>query len=249
MKRANLRKQQPFLIGVNILGFELYGPYHIGWLIATVIVVCVVCAYYRRATIKNRQRTKWILTLSIVIGELIKDIYIAVTSTISVEELPLSLCGLAMFALLIYSGKPNEVLGNMLYCLFLPGAISAMLFCNWTDRPIDSFLSLFSFFYHIVLIVYITMILAAKEFTLHPRHLWASVLFLLISAPLIYRFNKHYDTNFMFLNTPSPGSPLVPLENIFGNPGYIFGLVLVLIGVWIIFYIPFFVRKIMPQKK
>lgn len=231
------------------MGFELYDAYHIGWLIATICIVCGTCIYYKRISLHNRQRTKWLLTWSIVIGEIIKDVYIAFTSTISVEELPLSLCGLAMFALLMYSYKPNEVLGNMLYCLFLPGAISAMLFCNWTDRPIDSFLSLFSFFYHIVLIVYIMMILTAKEFTLHPRYLWAPIVFLLLSAPAIYYFNKHFDTNFMFLNTPSPGSPLVPLEKLFGNPGYIFGLVLILLGVWLIFYLPFFIKKIIPQKK
>lgn len=225
------------------MGFELYGPYHLSWLIATVVIVAIACKLYRRATTTSRHRAKLILTWSLVVGEIIKDIYIAITGKLSVEELPFSLCGLAMFAFIWYSYTNNKAIGEMLYCLFLPGAISAMLFCNWTERPIGSFLSLFSFYYHVVLIVYIAMILYAKEFVPNVRRLWAPIVFLLISAPAIYRFNKIYDTNFMFLNVPSPGSPLIPLERIFGNPGYIFGLVLILLTLWIIMYPPYMIYE------
>lgn len=225
------------------MGFELYGPYHLSWLMATVIIVAIACKLYRRATTTSRHRAKLILTWSLVVGEIIKDVYIAMTGQLSVEELPFSLCGLAMFAFIWYSYTNNKAIGEMLYSLFLPGAISAMLFCNWTERPIGSFLSLFSFYYHVVLIVYIAMILYAKEFVPNIRRLWAPIVFLLISAPAIYRFNKIYDTNFMFLNVPSPGSPLIPLERIFGNPGYIFGLVLILLTLWIIMYPPYMIYE------
>lgn len=233
----------------DYMGFELYGSYHLCWLIGTIVIVTIVCKRYRHAAHPLRQRIKRILAWSLVIGEIIKDLYIATTSGISVEELPLSLCGLAMFALISYSYRENQAIGEMLYSLFLPGAISAMLFCNWTERPIGNFLSLFSFYYHIVLIVYIAMILYAKELVPNPRKLWAPILFLIVSAPAIYHFNKRYDTNFMFLNVPSPGSPLIPLANIFGNPGYIFGLVLILLILWIIMYAPFIVKQRIQTKK
>lgn len=231
------------------MGFELYGPYHLCWLIGAIAVITIACKQYQHATNALRRRTKWILAWSLVIGEIIKDLYISFTSGISVEELPFSLCGLAMFALLWYSYSENKAIGEMLYSLFLPGAISAMLFCNWTERPIGSFLSLFSFYYHIVLIVYIAMILHAKELVPNVRKLWAPILFLIVSAPAIYHFNKRYDTNFMFLNVPSPGSPLIPLAHIFGNPGYIFGLVLILCLLWIVMYTPYVIHQRRQTKK
>ena len=52
----------------------------------------------------------------------------------------------------------------------------------------------------------------------------------------IYFLNKRWDTNFMFINTPSPGSPLVPLYNIFGD-GYVIAAAVLVVLVWIILFI------------
>ena len=39
----------------------------------------------------------------------------------------------------------------------------------------------------------------------------------------IYWFDKRYDVNYMFVNWPSAGSPLVWLADRMGNPGYLIG--------------------------
>ena len=48
----------------------------------------------------------------------------------------------------------------------------------------------------------------------------------LLIGPL-FAFNSHFDTNFLFLNEASEGSPLVPIWNLlgtkYGYPGYFAG--------------------------
>ena len=66
----------------------------------------------------------------------------------------------------------------------------------------------------------------------------SSVVFLAAAGLIVYPLNKIWGTNFMFLNTPSPGSPLAPLENLLGNPGYIVGLAGLVLLVWFVLYLP-----------
>ena len=42
----------------------------------------------------------------------------------------------------------------------------------------------------------------------------------------------------MFLNWAEEGTPLVPFEALFGNPGYIAGILILLAVVWLIMYTP-----------
>ncbi|WP_010304909.1 YwaF family protein [Kurthia senegalensis] len=224
-------------------GFRLYDTYHLSWLAFTLLAVFISSIFYKHAPTTRRTTIRKVLAWSLIIGECIKNVYVAIFSTLTVDHFPFALCSFAMFFVLLHAYYPNQTVGNMLFNLFLPGALSALLFCDWTMQPIFSFMTIFSFVYHIVLVVYITMVLITKEVILDIRKIGGSVLFLCSSAPVLYKFNKLYDTNFMFLNTPSPGSPLIPLANIFGNPGYIFGLVLVLFALWIIMYTPVELKK------
>ena len=59
---------------------------------------------------------------------------------------------------------------------------------------------------------------------------------------IVFRINKIIGTNFMFLNTPSLGSPLVLLENLFGSPGYIFAGICLIFIIWISMYLPWEIK-------
>lgn len=229
--------------------FSLYDSYHLTWLTITAVVVFMTATYYKKQSIDKRKAIKKWLAWGIIVGECIKNIYVSVFLTFRIDHLPFALCGLAMFFVLIHAYSNNQIIGNMLFNVFLPGALSALLFCDWTAQPIFSFMTLFSFIYHIALVVYIMMVFVAKDIVLDVRKIWGSVLFLSISAPILYKFNKLYDTNFMFLNTPSPGSPLMPLAAIWGNPGYIFGLVLLLLALWVILYTPIELKKYVASNR
>ena len=223
---------------VERMGFSLYGPYHIGWLIVITSSVILVSKHFKKLDIKSQTFVQRMLAWFILLFEIVKDIYLIKINEFSVEYLPLELCGLAIFAVFYHAHTNDSMIGEMLYNLFLPGAIAALLFCNWTHRPIYEFMSFFSFIFHLALVMYCIMVLHAGIVKPNRKRIGGSVLFLAVTGSIIYPLNKIWDTNFMFLNVPSPGSPLVPLEYIFGNPGYIFGLAFIILLLWSVMYLP-----------
>lgn len=220
------------------MGFSLYGPYHIGWLIVITLIVVFVSKHFEKLDAYRREVLQRKIAWFILLFEIVKDLYLITRNEFSVEYLPFALCGFAIFAIFYHAYSNSLIIGEMLYNLFLPGAIAGLLFCNWTHRPIYEFMSVFSFVFHLALVMYCVMVLYAGVVQPNKKRILSSVLFLAAAGPLLYRLNKRWDTNFMFLNTPSPGSPLVPLENLFGNPGYIFGLACIIVLLWIVMYLP-----------
>ena len=220
------------------MGFSLFGPYHITWLIVTIIMVILISRYFKKLDIKRQKVFQQKIAWFILLLEISKDIYLIRNNEFSLNYLPFELCGLAIFAIFYHAYSNNLIVGEMLYNLFLPGAIAALLFSNWTHRPIYGFMCFFSFIFHLALVAYCVMVLYAGIVKPNKKRIRYSVLFLAIAGSILYPLNKIWDTNFMFLNNPSPGSPLIPLENIFGNPGYILALACIIVLLWVVMYLP-----------
>ena len=100
-----------------------------------------------------------------------------------------------------------------------------------------------SFIIHGLLIAYPIMLLTSGELVPNWRQLHKVAIKLAITVFPIYFFSKHYDLNFMFLNTPSPGSPLVLLKQRLGNPGYLIGFAGMIGEVWFVMYMPISMMK------
>ena len=220
------------------MGFSLFGPYHIGWLIMITITVVLVSQYFKKLDTKKQSVFQQKMAWFIVLLEASKISCLIMRNEYSLQYLPLELCSFAILAIFYHSYTNNAYIGEMLYNLFLPGAIAALLFCNWTHRSVYDFLSLFSFIFHFALVLYGFMVIYAGIVKPHRKRIQSSLLFLAVTAPIIYQLNKMWDTNFMFLNVPSPGSPLEPLEHLLGNPGYIFGLICITLLLWGVLYAP-----------
>lgn len=177
-------------------------------------------------------------------AETVKNLLLVLVAGESMREyLPLHLCGLAMFFLLWEAFFPSRFLENLIYSTTLPGAVSALLFANWTHYPRLHFMGLFSFVYHAILIFAALMLLACGRCRPQARYLPGCFGLLVVLAVPIFFFNKAFDTNYLFINIPSPGSPLVPLERLLGNPGYILGLAAVVWLVWLVLYLPWMLRE------
>jgi len=159
------------------------------------------------------------------------------------------LCGMTIFFSLVYTAKPSVTVAELLYGLSLPGALAALLTPDWTALPLFNFHALHSFIIHGMEMTFPLMLLAAREIRPNWRNLWRSCIFLLVTAPPIYFFNKAAGTNFFFLNTPAPHSPLSVFEQLLGNPGYILGLLGLLFAVWLVMYAPFAVAGRKAAKK
>ena len=85
--------------------------------------------------------------------------------------------------------------------------------------------------------MYVVIQLYGKTLRPNFKDLKYTFIFTLLLMIPIYFLNKIWNTNFFFLNTPSPGSPLMFLYQLFGN-GYVIALVLLFILLWILIYIP-----------
>lgn len=224
-------------------GFQLYDDIHFAWLLSISIITSILTIYYRQASLSTRLIVRQSLACIIFAMEISKDVYHIIQGTFSLYYLPLHLCSLAVFIVFWHAFRPTKTNAEMLYALVLPGALAALIFPEWTTTLIFSYMHNHSFIIHGLLITYPIMLLTSGELVPDWRQLHKVAIALGITAIPIYFFNKYFDLNFMFLNTPSPGSPLVLLEQWFGNPGYLIGFAGMIVIIWFLMYVPIGIMK------
>lgn len=213
------------------IGFDLYSPKHLMWLIAGLIMTVVIATFYRRCAAGTKQTVKKLFALALLASEVIKDAVMMVLGAPMIGYLPFHLCSFAIAALLMDAwGCLDKVIKQMMAYAFFPGAVAALLFCNWTEYPMLSFMNIHSFTFHIWIVFYFIMIYCAGEVKPSYKGIWQSIAVLLITAVPVYIFNLVFDTNYLFLNEASAGSPLVAVWDIFGTrfgqAGYVAGVLL-----------------------
>lgn len=134
----------------------------------------------------------------------------------------------------------------------MPGAMAALLFCNWTEYPFFNFMCIHSFVFHGWIVIYVVMLYAAGEIKADYRGLWTTTAILAVIAVPIYILNLLIDENYLFLNEASEGSPLVFLWDIFGTrfgaPGYVASFAALLLIVFHLLWIVYGVINKIKEK-
>ena len=233
-----------FLDNYNVsegMGVAVYGPEHLTWLAAMVVGMVLISLYYRSLREPQRDRFKKGMAWFILGLEIVRQVIYLVMGRYRVEYLPFHLCGITEFTIFIYAYTKNKTARESLYALGIIGALMALAFADWLHLPLFNFQSIQSFLIHGALIAFILMLLVAGEIKPEVKRLPKVFMVHLVIFIATFFFNKAFDTNFFFLNYPSPGSPLVLFEEIAGNPGYnllTFGLLLV---IWVILYLPWMI--------
>ena len=218
------------------LGFSLYGPRHLLWLAGIALGIVLLCRYYCRLDRPARRRLAVGLCLCALGLDLAWDLILLCTGQFTLNYLPFDLCGLAMFAELLWALRPGPLMGELCYCLCLPGAAAALLFPNWTPLPFWNFLYLRSFLLHGILVAVPIMAVAGGDIRPDPRRLPKCFAVALGLCVPVYLFDQAFQQNFFFLREPSPGSPLEIFARWWGEPGYLLGLPLLLWAVWALLY-------------
>ena len=124
------------------MGFSLFGPYHIGWFIFITISVVLISKHFKQLNTKKQRAFQQKLAWFILLAETSKITYLIVRNEFTIHYLPLELCSFAILAIFLHSYTNSPMIGETLYNLFLPGAIAALMFCNWTHRQIYEFMCL-----------------------------------------------------------------------------------------------------------
>ena len=141
----------------------------------------------------------------------------------SLYQLPLHLCSMAGVFVLFHAFFKWDWLGQVSTPLCLPGTVLALLFPDWVRYPAIHFITIQGFTFHAGIVLYVICQLLQHNIIPRLAALWKVIVFLLVVVPPVYLFDKKFHANYMFVNVPSPGSPLEWLASFLGNPGYLAG--------------------------
>ncbi|MDD3164837.1 MAG: YwaF family protein [Oscillospiraceae bacterium] len=212
--------------------WQLFSMQHIAVLSAVLAWTCFGRYLMWRLQVPGQRRLLRMLGVVILASEVLRMLFLAVRGYFTVYELPLHLCGVAVFLTCLDAFTQIDWVGQTLCTLCMPCAALALLFCDWTRYPIGCFYSVNSFISHGILLSYPLMAVSAGKIRPNPRSMWKVFLFLAVILPPIYWFDQAVSANYLFLNTPSAGSPLVFVSALLGADGYLVGyLALYLVGV------------------
>lgn len=205
------------------IGFGMFHLWHFLWLAVVFIGTFFLLRKYRQASGKRKKSMEYVMAFSLVGLMILRALYIAVIGENFLYELPLHLCSMAGILCALHCVFRWKWLGQVLYTLCLPGTILALLFPDWSFYPAIHFISVEAFLFHMGIVVYVIFQLSSKGIVPEFRKIWQVLLFLGIVVPPVCVFDRTFHVNYMFVNWPSPGSPLEWLAGFMGNPGYLVG--------------------------
>lgn len=220
------------------VGFAIYSRAHVIWLIIMAAGIAAYLLCFRKHG-KARQK-KQVLTIGIVLVSLeaVRILYLIACGHLSVYELPLHLCSLAGYLSLIHACTEWDWLGQTLFAACLPGTAMALVFPDWGIYPAISFISIHGFVFHSLIVLYVLAQLVRGGIKPRFTAAWKVLVFFCAVIPPIYLFDKATGANYMFVNDPSPGSPLAWLAGFMGNPGYLAGYAVLAAVIIAAMYIP-----------
>ena len=226
-------------------GFGLFSAAHFIWLIIGAAAAVLICLIYRRSPAEKRRRIRITLASSALAIELLKTLLLILAGDYGIGRLPLHLCGLSIYFCFIHSfmkSSPSSVFSQFLYFFCMPGAVFALIFPDWVGYPLFSFMTFSGFLLHFLITIYVVMQVISADIFPDLRRLPACILIMLLLAVPVYFFDKSAGTNYMFLNWPSPGSPLEWFSSL-GRPGYLLGYIPLMLITWAVLYLPFILHS------
>ena len=199
------------------LGFSHVDGVHLMWLSILAVLVILSSIFFGKLSTKGQDRWKKIVALLIVLDEAWKIIGLCIGGNYSVGYLPLHLCSINIFLIVLHCFKPSKTLDNFLYTVCIPGALAAVLFPTWTELPVANFMHLHSSTVHILLILYPAVLAINGKLQISWKVLPSCLGLLIAMAIPIYFVNLWLDTNFMFLMNADAGNPLYWFDQNWGN--------------------------------
>ena len=205
-------------------GFGLFTKWHFlalsGCLLLTAWILC------RAGKTDPEKRTGFLrrLSLLLLLGNVLRDLFLLAIGRYGIGYLPLHLCSMAVFVFLGIAFLPENgfsrtrrFLGATALPLFLPGALTALLFPDWSDYPLFNLLCLHSFAWHALLLAFPLVLFLFGGVRPRFSDLRAPIAFLLLAVPPVYLFDRAFSVNYLFVLRPVPGTPLETFARSFGG--------------------------------
>lgn len=218
-------------------GFGRFTAAHFGFLALCCALGCALCIVYGKAGDRRRCALRYALALAALGTEILRAALLFAAGRYDVGRLPLHLCAMAAYICALHALRGGVLTGQFLYAFCLPGAAAALIFPDWAYYPGAHFMTLAGFLLHTLIVGYILMQVLAGDLRPETRFLPRCLAVMLALAALIYVFDRLTNTNYMFLNWPSPGSPLELFA--FLGRAYVLGYIPLIIVTWALLYLPF----------
>lgn len=195
-------------------GYKLFGIEHF-FMIVLVIISCllVVYKYNRTEAYEKRIKIKSFFANSAMALLVARIVYLLIGGYMSVYELPLHLCSIAGILCFIDIYSHKKWIKVVLYSVCLPGLVLAIIFPNGNMYPLCSFISIQSYMFHAITIIYILLFVNDREIKASIKNIGISCMFLMLIVPVVLILDVILECNYMFLRIPSAKSPLVMLYN------------------------------------
>ncbi|MDR0783741.1 MAG: YwaF family protein [Propionibacteriaceae bacterium] len=219
------------------LAFGLFSWTHLTTLIVLGIITAAIVVTYCRIKPERRRAMRLALGIAMLISEGFRQFSFLILGIYRPEILPLHLCAIATFCVIIDSVKPSGWTREFLYAAGTWGPICALIFADWANQPIFNIFTWQSFLTHALILSYPLMLVISGDYRPNGRQLWKAGVIVLGAVVVSWIVNTIYNTNFWFLNVGSPGSPLEPIQTLTGAL-YLPVLVVILGIIWTLLYLP-----------
>ncbi len=215
----------------NTVTQESYMAFHL--LVLTVMLifgVTVVLIGRKLDTAEKRRRMRLFL---IIVTVALRAIRYPIDATVDVFTwdalFSLHVCHINLVLLVICLLKPGDFLFNYVFLIGIPMGLASGIFPGdiTTDAP---FLMLRG---GLFVITHLLMVIAAIYLAIveHMRPTWRRLkqLYLIatVQVALTYVVNRLLGTNFLYIMTPVPGTPIQTLSDWLGWPGYALAMVVI----------------------
>ena len=197
--------------------FGLFSPVHLGVIVLLTVGLVLLVVRYRAADDVARRRIRMTVATSVLLLEVLRQLAYVAVGAYTPEILPLHICGVSAFIVMVDATVTNRWTGDFLYVLGWWGALAAVLFPEWAHRPILNIYTWQSFAVHALIFGYALMLLVGGDLVPKVANLVRVAAVITALATVAALANWVWGTNFWFLNVGSPGSPLEPIQAITGG--------------------------------
>ncbi|MCD8133224.1 MAG: YwaF family protein [Clostridiales bacterium] len=202
-------------------GYDTFGIVHLTWLAGMAVAIVLCSVLFLKCSSSAQERFLKTLAVIMLAMEAYRETVLIVTGHMEFENLPLHLCGLAIFVEVLFAFFSNSFLGEFTCVACLPGAASALIFPDWLRYPTVNYMNLHGFIMHGILVMFPILVLISGKYIPNIRRIYMPVLFFAVAAPILHCLNTWQGSNFMFLNRPSLGSPFETVYEAYGYGAYL----------------------------
>jgi hypothetical integral membrane protein (TIGR02206 family) len=197
-------------------GLGMFSPGHLAVLAGLAAGIAWLVIAYRRADPARRRRLRLTTAFTLLALEAARQVGYVVADAYAPEILPLHVCGVAVVVIVVDALVVNRWTGGFLYALGWWGALAADVFPDWANRPLLNLFTWQSFAAHALIVGYVLMVLVGGDLVPRVADLPRMAVLVVVLAGVAVLANRTWGTNFWYLGTGAPGSPLEAIQHATG---------------------------------